>query len=105
MKSFRIDGVLFMSSDIAYNSNYKRNFINYDLQNLYIIVPEGKNYVICSVNYIRWSSKTKLRFDCNKLWLDGQVSPGYYCSRNDIVYYSSDLKLILKKIQNLRLLS
>ncbi len=104
MRSFKIDGVLFLSYG-SQNSYYKKSFIKYDIQSLYIILGSPKEYTIFSVNYIAWSTENKLRFDCNKLGLDGRVSSGYHCYRNKILYYSSDLKLILKKFESLKLLS
>lgn len=115
MKSFKIDGVLFeldCLDSFSENKQFSRN--NKENKNLFIIIKDlyYKEYAIFNVNCIKYYNNLILELEVNRLIFesDGSVSlfqgsAQYTFFRKDILYYSSDFDLTIKKAKNLNLLS
>ncbi len=115
MKSFKIDGVLF-ELDCRNSFSDRKQFFrkNKENKNLLIIIKDFfyKEYAIFNVNCIKYYNDLTLELESNRLIFesDGSVSlfqgsAQYTFFRKDILYYSSDFDLTIKKAKNLNLLS
>lgn len=117
MKSFKIDGVLF-ELNYSYGQykqlNHKLFFKTDNVKSLFIIPKiiyyTFKSYKIFSVNNILYFENKFLMLEGNQIisQSDGsffQGSVDFNFSKKDILYYSSNLDLIIKKVESLNLLS
>jgi len=113
MKSFKIDGVLFewnyYGSIFGDKQFSRKNSIKN--KDLFVIIKDlfYRKYSIFNVNYFTYYKNRNLELECYQILFSKdsffQGSAKYRFYRKDILYYSSNLDLIIKKVESLNLLS